>query len=226
MGRQRQRGGAQCDRPSLSFAASAFRGARCVRRHAVWRTRQDLDGMSMGSPGPHAVQPLPDKPHFGKPISEADIAAWNIDIRTPDGQGLPAGPRHGRRGQDASTTRSARPATAPTPRAARCTARWSAASARFKHRPRVLTPGSMYPYAPILFDYIRRAMPMDQPQIAQQRRGLRAVGVPAQPERPRAGDAVMDARSLRARCRCRTATASSVDDRPDTQAKRCMTNCK
>ena len=29
---------------------------------------------------------------------------------------------------------------------------------------RVLTPGSMYPYAPILFDYIRRTMPMDQPQ--------------------------------------------------------------
>ena len=29
---------------------------------------------------------------------------------------------------------------------------------------RVLTPGSMYPYAPILFDYIRRSMPMDAPQ--------------------------------------------------------------
>ena len=29
---------------------------------------------------------------------------------------------------------------------------------------RVLTPGSMYPYAPILFDYIRRAMPLDAPK--------------------------------------------------------------
>ena len=27
----------------------------------------------------------------------------------------------------------------------------------------MLTPGSMYPYAPILFDYVRRAMPMDHP---------------------------------------------------------------
>src|SRR5215475_13555324 len=31
------------------------------------------------------------KPRFGKPISEADIAAWNIDIRTSDGKGLPSG---------------------------------------------------------------------------------------------------------------------------------------
>ena len=34
----------------------------------------------------------------------------------------------------------------------------------FTTNTRVLTPGSMYPYAPILFDYVRRAMPMDRPQ--------------------------------------------------------------
>ena len=34
----------------------------------------------------------------------------------------------------------------------------------FTTNARVLTPGSMYPYAPILFDYIRRAMPMTNPQ--------------------------------------------------------------
>jgi hypothetical protein len=28
------------------------------------------------------------KPRFGKPISEGDIAAWNIDVRTPDGKNL------------------------------------------------------------------------------------------------------------------------------------------
>src|SRR5213593_4211608 len=28
---------------------------------------------------------------FGHPISEADVAPWNIDIRTTDGRGLPAG---------------------------------------------------------------------------------------------------------------------------------------
>src|SRR2546427_6990996 len=28
---------------------------------------------------------------FGQPIGEADLAAWNIDIRTSDGLGLPPG---------------------------------------------------------------------------------------------------------------------------------------
>src|SRR6476659_4753543 len=31
------------------------------------------------------------KPRYGKPISEGDIAAWNIDVRTPDGKNLPSG---------------------------------------------------------------------------------------------------------------------------------------
>ena len=41
--------------------------------------------------GMAAAASAQDKPHFGKPISEADIAPWNIDIRTPDGKGLPPG---------------------------------------------------------------------------------------------------------------------------------------
>jgi hypothetical protein len=39
------------------------------------------NGQSMPSPGVK----------FGKPISEADVAPWNIDVRTSDGKGLPAG---------------------------------------------------------------------------------------------------------------------------------------
>ena len=49
------------------------------------------EGIPLGSAGPNAVQPLPDRPRFGKPISEADVAAWNIDVRTSDGLGLPPG---------------------------------------------------------------------------------------------------------------------------------------
>ena len=48
-------------------------------------------GIPLGKTAPHAVQPLPDKPRFGKAIAETDVAAWNIDIRTPDGAGLPPG---------------------------------------------------------------------------------------------------------------------------------------
>ena len=94
----------------------------------------------------------------------------------------------------------------------------------FTTNTRVLTPGSMYPYAPILFDYIRRTMPMDRPQTLTNDRGLRAVGVPPESERPRPGQCghgrrIVDEGEMPNR------NGFIRDDRPDTSAKRCMTNC-
>ena len=89
----------------------------------------------------------------------------------------------------------------------------------------MLTPGSMYPYAPILFDYIRRAMPMDRPQsltndevyaLSAYLLNLNGL-VPA--------NAVMDAKTLTA-VQMPNRNGFIVDDRPDTKAVRCMTNCK
>ena len=181
-------------------------------------------GIPLGKTGPHAVQPLADKPRFGHAISEADVAAWNIDIRTPDGLGLPAG-----RGSVAQGRALY---------AAKCVACHGADAkggavygtmvggiGSFKGSPRVLTPGSMYPYAPILFDYIRRSMPMDRPQTMSANE-VYAVSayllnlnglVPA--------DAVMDAQSM-PRVQMPNRDGFLIDDRPDAKATRCMTNCK
>ena len=181
-------------------------------------------GIPLGSTGPHAVQALPDKPRFGQPMSEADLAAWNIDIRTPDGRGLPAG-----RGSVADGKKVYE---------AKCGACHGADAkggpvygtmvggiGSFTGSPRVLTPGSMYPYAPILFDYIRRSMPMDRPQtlsadevyaVSAYLLNLNGL-VPA--------DAVMDAASL-AQVQMPNRNGFILDDRPDTKAVRCMTNCK
>jgi len=181
-------------------------------------------GIPLGATGPHAVQPLPDKPRFGKPVSEADLAAWNIDIRTPDGLGLPAG-----RGSVAEGKKIYE---------AKCIACHGAEGkggsvygtmvggiGSFKGSPRVLTPGSMYPYAPILFDYIRRSMPMDRPQtltanevyaVSAYLLNLNGL-VPA--------NAVMDAQSL-AKVQMPNRDGFLIDDRPDSKAVRCMTDCK
>jgi mono/diheme cytochrome c family protein len=185
---------------------------------------KSADGIPLGASGPHPVQPLADKPRFGKPISEADLAAWNIDVRTPDGQGLPAG-----RGSVAQ---------GKAVYAAKCAACHGADAkggpvygtmvggiGSFKGSPRVLTPGSMYPYAPILFDYIRRSMPMDRPQtmtndevyaVSAYLLNLNGL-VPA--------DAVMDAQSM-PKVQMPNRDGFLLDDRPDTKAVRCMTNCK
>jgi cytochrome c len=181
-------------------------------------------GIPLGASGPHDVQPLPDKPRFGKAVSEADIAAWNIDVRTPDGAGLPPGRGSVAQGREVY--------------AAKCVACHGADAkggsvygtmvggiGSFKGSPRVLTPGSVYPYAPILFDYIRRAMPMDRPQTlsADEVYALSAYLLNLNGVVP--ADAVMDAQSM-PKVQMPNRDGFMIDDRPDTQAARCMSNCK
>jgi cytochrome c len=102
---------------------------------------------------------------IGRPAASSEIAAWDIDVR-PDGTGLPAG--------------RATPAEGAPLYAARCAAchgrtgregpsdvlvgRLSGDGFPFARDPRIpKTIGNYWPYATTLFDYIRRAMPLDDP---------------------------------------------------------------
>ena len=182
-------------------------------------------GCAVQQVGPQASKTdMKPEVRLGKPISAADLAAWDIDIRTSDGKGLPAG-----RGSvaEGKATYDAKCASCHGPEAKGGPVYGSMVGGigSFKTKARVLTPGSMYPYAPILFDYIRRAMPMDSPQslsanevyaVSAYILNLNAL-VPA--------DAVMDAASL-PKVMMPNRDGFMVDDRPDTHAVRCMQNCK
>jgi cytochrome c len=185
---------------------------------------KSADGIPLGTTSPHPVQPLSDKPRLGHAISEADVAAWNIDVRTSDGQGLPPGRGSVAEGREVY--------------AAKCVACHGADAkggavygtmvggiGSFTTNARVLTPGSMYPYAPILFDYIRRAMPMDKPQTltANEVYALSAYLLQLNGLVP--ADAVMDAQSL-PRVQMPNRDGFIIDDRPDTKSVRCMSDCK
>lgn len=182
------------------------------------------DGVWLAASGPHVVRALPDRPRFGQPVSEADLAAWNIDIRTSDGLGLPPGRgsvAEGKRIYDAqcAACHGADAKGGPVYGA------MVGGIGSFKTNARVLTPGSMYPYAPILFDYIRRAMPMDRPQTLSPNEvyALSAYLLNLNGLVP--ADAVMDQASL-PRVQMPNRDGFRIDDRPDTRAVRCMADCK
>ena len=181
-------------------------------------------GIPLGSSSPHPVQPLPDRPRFGQSVSESDLAAWNIDIRTPDGAGLPPGRGTVAEGQ--------------TIYVAKCLACHGEGAkggpvygsmvggiGSFKTATRVLTPGSMYPYAPILFDYIRRSMPMDRPQSLTANEVYALSAYMLNLNGLVAADAVIDQNTL-PQVQMPNRNGFIIDDRPDTKAVRCMTNCK
>lgn len=182
------------------------------------------NGINLGSTGPHPVQPLADKPRFGKPISEADVAAWNIDVRTTDGAGLPAGRGSVAEGKAVYDAKCVACHGAEAKGGAVYGAMVGGIGSMTKS-PRVVTPGSMYPYAPILFDYIRRSMPMDRPQTlsANEVYALSAYLLNLNGLVP--ANAVMDAQSL-PKVQMPNRDGFIVDDRPDAKAVRCMTNCQ
>ena len=106
-----------------------------------------------------------ESPHrfgLGRPVTEAEIAAWNIDA-SPGNGGLPPG-----RG-DVATGRALFDATCvachgekgegipPFPRLVGGQGTLATAKP-------VLTIGSFWPYAVTVFDYVRRAMPFPDPQ--------------------------------------------------------------
>ena len=94
----------------------------------------------------------------------------------------------------------------------------------FTTNTRVLTPGSMYPYAPILFDYIRRAMPMDKPLSLTANEVYAVSAYILNLNGLVSVDAVMDQTSM-PKVQMPNRNGFIVDDRPDTHAVRCMTNC-
>src|SRR3989442_12878444 len=83
---------------SLALAACAQMGGSSTPAGGGMAAKT-AEGIPLGATGPHPVRALPDKPRFGQPVSEADLSAWNIDVRTTDGQGLPAGQGSGAEGR-------------------------------------------------------------------------------------------------------------------------------
>jgi S-disulfanyl-L-cysteine oxidoreductase SoxD len=107
-----------------------------------------------------SVSAFAQAPNLGKPITPAEIAAWDINI-LPDGTGLPPG--------------GGTPAQGARVYAAKCsvchgengkggTSSALVGGSPIQNMESVKTIANFWPYATTLFDYIRRAMPWRQPR--------------------------------------------------------------
>jgi S-disulfanyl-L-cysteine oxidoreductase SoxD len=97
-------------------------------------------------------------PNLGKPISQEDLAPWDISIG-PDGAGLPPGSGTVKEGEavfmaKCQACHGAKGAGGPNDRLV------GGRGTLAGEQPAVKTVGSYWPYATTLFDYVRRAMPL------------------------------------------------------------------
>ena len=99
-------------------------------------------------------------PKFGEPVSAAELARWDISI-PPSGAGLPAGGGTAREGlkvyeAKCQSCHGAKGAGKPADALA-------GGMGTLASKTPMRTVGSYWPYATTLFDYVRRAMPLNNP---------------------------------------------------------------
>jgi cytochrome c len=105
---------------------------------------------------------LAEGPNLGKAASPAEIASWDVSIG-PDGAGLPSGSGTPRQGEQVYLAKclachGEKGAGKPNDQLAGGRGTLEPGQAPVK------TVGSFWPYATTVFDYVRRAMPLNEPK--------------------------------------------------------------
>ena len=103
---------------------------------------------------------VPRGPNLGRPASADEIAAWDTDVM-PDGAGLPAG--KGTAGQGAAIYKDQCQSCHGENGLGDSGDQLAGAQHALTDEWPEKTIGTYWPYAPTLFDFIRRSMPMQTP---------------------------------------------------------------
>ena len=174
--------------------------------------------------GPGARAAEPGYFGYGTRATPEQIAGWDIDARGDDGAGLPAGRGTVERGAEVYAEQCAA-----------CHGTFGEGEGRFpklvggagtlRHDRPELTVGSYWPFAPTLWDYINRAMPMPAPHTlsADDVYALTAYILNLNDIVP--SEFVADRESLPKVKMPNRDNFLWTDPRPDTMAKPCMSGC-
>ena len=158
---------------------------------------------------------------FGRPASSDEIKLWDIDVQ-PDGKGLPDGSGTVAHGKEVFAENCA--ACHGDNGQGGIKDRLVGGQGTLATSKPVRTVGSYWPYAPTLFDYIRRAMPQNAPEslssddvYAVSAYILHLNGIlPA--------DATIDAKTMSA-INMPNRNMFVGDSRPDVKNPECMSGC-
>jgi mono/diheme cytochrome c family protein len=161
---------------------------------------------------------------YGRIATPEEIAGWNIDVRGDDGAGLPPGSGTVAKGTEVFAEQCAA-----------CHGTFGEGEGRFpklvggmgtlKHDRPELTVGSYWPFAPTLWDYVNRAMPMQAPRSlsADDVYALTAYILNLNDIVP--SEFIADRDSLPKVKMPNRDSFVWTDPRPDTMAKPCMSAC-
>jgi S-disulfanyl-L-cysteine oxidoreductase SoxD len=159
---------------------------------------------------------------IGQVVTESEFSRWDIDIAI-DGAGLPAGRGSVQEGKEIYDTKCL--ACHGRDGQGKPMDRLAGGQGTLKSAAPVKTIGSYWPYATTVFDYVRRAMPLDNPQslTADEVYALTAYllhlnGIVS-------ADGVMDAQKL-SRVRMPNESAFRADPRPDVSNTACERDCR
>ncbi|WJR78884.1 cytochrome c [Bradyrhizobium sp. NP1] len=174
------------------------------------------------APFAHAAEP--GHYGYGERATPEQIAGWNIDVRGDDGEGLPPGKGTVQRGSEVYAEQCAL-----------CHGTFGEGEGRFPKlaggvgtlrddRPEP-TVGSYWPFAPTLWDYINRAMPMPTPHSLSSDDVYALTAYILNLNDAVSDDFIADRDSLpKVKMRNRDSFIWT-DPRPDTAAKPCMNGC-
>lgn len=159
---------------------------------------------------------------FGRPATEAEIAGWNIDVDR-DGKSLPPGKGSVQEGRTVFENQCA--SCHGEKGEGGIGGRLVGGQGTLATSKPVKTVGSFWPYAPTLFDYIRRAMPLNAPQSLTNDEVYAVAAYVFNLNGLVPENATMDAKSLAA-MRMPNRNGFVEDPRPDVDDKGCMSNCR
>ena len=161
---------------------------------------------------------------YGTKATPEQIAGWDIDARGGDGAGLPAGSGTVHRGAEVYAEQCAA-----------CHGTFGEGESRFpklvggagtlRHDRPELTVGSYWPFAPTLWDYINRAMPMPAPHTLSADDVYALTAYILNLNDIVQGEFVADRESLPKVKMPNRDNFLWTDPRPDTIAKPCMNGC-